>query len=68
MLAWFVHDACGRLSCSYRLLTFGFMALDELYAEANTTGNYGVQDQTVCAADGVCCRQCALSSVVDSVQ
>ena len=36
------------VAVNYRLLTFGFMALEELAKEAGgTTGNYGVQDQTV---------------------
>ena len=28
-----------------RVGVLGFMALEELYQEANTTGNYGLQDQ-----------------------
>lgn len=35
------------VAMNYRVTTFGFMALEELMAEHNTTGNYALQDQTL---------------------
>lgn len=35
------------VNINYRLGPFGYFALDELMAESNTTGNYGLQDQTL---------------------
>jgi para-nitrobenzyl esterase len=36
-----------HVAMNYRLGAFGFLALDELLAESNTTGNYGLLDQNL---------------------
>jgi hypothetical protein len=42
------------LSANYRVNQFGFLALNELAAEANgTTGNYALQDQTCVRSSSV---------------